>query len=80
MSAGVVEVVRGQLNAAATMRRFEDCQTSEDRHAGWRYFLEETELKPGMDPKQATQQRWADLETRESRAMNQLNSETSRRS
>ena len=50
------------------MRKLESCQSSEDRHDGWRYFFEKTNLKPGMDPEKATHLRQADLETRESKA------------
>ena len=30
---------------------FEGAQSNEDRNAGWRYFLEKTNLKPGMTRK-----------------------------
>ena len=79
ISGGVVEVVRGQDSAAIAMRRLEEQQASDDRHEGWRYFLEETELKPGMDPAQATRQRWTEFEARESKAMNAPNPEFPRR-
>jgi hypothetical protein len=52
---------------------------SDDRHDGWRYFLEETELTPGMDPEQATRQRWREFDAREAKAMDQLNYESARR-
>ena len=61
------------------MRQLEESQPSDDRHEGWRYFLEETELSPGMDPEQATQQRWTELEARESKAMDELNHQSFRR-
>ncbi|HYU46981.1 MAG TPA: hypothetical protein VEK84_12505 [Terriglobales bacterium] len=51
------------------MKKFEDCQTSADRHEGWRYFIERTDLKPGMDPAQATHRRQIELELRESKAL-----------
>ena len=70
---GVVQVIRGQQNAARAVAQFEGGQTSDDRHNGWRYFLEETQLTPGMDPERATQQRWRELDAREARAMHQLN-------
>jgi hypothetical protein len=79
ISAGVVQVVRGQQNAALAMRHFEDGQASDDRQNGWRYFLEETELAPGMDPEQATQQRWMEFEARESKAMDQVHQQLPRR-
>ncbi|MBZ5548525.1 MAG: hypothetical protein LAO22_11315 [Acidobacteriia bacterium] len=51
------------------MRKLEECQASADRHEGWRYFFEKTDLKPGTDPARATHLRQADLETRESKAL-----------
>jgi len=75
----VVEVTKGKQAAAAAVRVFEDGQSSEDRHEGWRYFLEETVLKPGMDPEQATHQRQTDLENRESIALDHVNSAPARR-
>ena len=68
-SAGVVQVLKGLHNAETTLRKFEDGQTSTDRHEGWRYFIEKTDLKPGTDPAQATHRRQTDLETRESKAL-----------
>jgi hypothetical protein len=50
------------------LRGFEEHQTSEDRQAGWRYFLEPTRLKAGTDPAEATQHRQTELEIRESLA------------
>lgn len=51
------------------MKKFEDSQHSADRHEGWRYFFEKTELKAGTDPLEATQQRQSELERRESKAL-----------
>jgi hypothetical protein len=68
-SAGVVEVIKGKQNAETTVKQFEDGQSSEDRHAGWRYFLEKTEIKPGTSPAEATHLRQAELELRESKLM-----------
>ena len=79
ISGGVVQVIRGKQNAARAVAQFEGGQTSDDRHNGWRYFLEETQLTPGMDPERATQQRWRELDAREARAMHQLNYESARR-
>ncbi len=67
-SAGVVEVIKGRQNAETTLRQFGECQSAEDRQAGWRYFIEKTRLKAGMDPAKATRRRQTDLETRESKA------------
>jgi hypothetical protein len=67
-SAGVVEVVKGRTNAESTLKKFENNQSSADRHEGWRYFLEKSNLKAGTDPAEATELRQAELETRESKA------------
>lgn len=65
----MLAVVRGRSNAESELKKFEDGQGSSDRHEGWRYFLEKTELKAGTDPTEATQRRQAELEGRESKAM-----------
>jgi len=67
-SAGVVEVVKGRSNAESTLKKFENNQSSADRHEGWRYFLEKSNLKAGTDPAEATELRQAELESRESKA------------
>lgn len=67
-SAGVVEVVKGRMNAESALKKFEGEQSSADRHEGWRYFLEKTTLKAGTDPAEATELRQAELENRESKA------------
>lgn len=67
-SGGVVEVVKGRTSAESVLKRFEGEQSSVDRHAGWRYFLEKTTLKAGTDPAEATELRQAELENRESKA------------
>jgi len=67
VSAGVVEVVQGRQNAEAVMREYQNRQSSPDAHEGWRYFLEKTGLRAGMDPIQATDARQRDLEMRESK-------------
>ena len=68
-SAGVLAVVRGKQNAESVLKRFEDSQDSSDRHEGWRYFIEKSNLKAGTDPAEATQRRQAELEGRESKAL-----------
>jgi hypothetical protein len=73
-SAGVMEVLRGRPNAESALRKFESCQDSADRHEGWRYFLEKTSLKPGSDPAEATAIRQEELELRESKAMEEIES------
>ena len=61
-------VVKGRENAEARVKHFETGQSSEDRHAGWRYFVEKSDLKAGMDPAEATNLRQMKLEIRESQA------------
>ena len=68
-SAGVLAVVKGRHNAESELKKFEDSQESSDRHDGWRYFVEKTQVKPGTDPTEATQQRQTELEKRESKAL-----------
>jgi hypothetical protein len=67
VSAGVVEVIHGRQNAEAVMREYQNRQSSPDVHEGWRFFLEKTGLRAGMDPVQATDARQRDLEMRESK-------------
>jgi hypothetical protein len=67
-SAGVVAVIRGIEAAQSTLNDFDWCQSQEDRTVGWRYFLEETDLRPGMDPEKATKLRQVWLDLRESQA------------
>ncbi|MGC2186582.1 MAG: hypothetical protein WA637_25165 [Terriglobales bacterium] len=67
-SGGVVLVVKGKENAELRVKHFETGQSSEDRHAGWRYFVEKSDLKAGMDPAEATNLRQMKLEIRESQA------------
>jgi len=68
-SAGVVSVVKGKQNAESQMKKFEESQNPSDRHEGWRYFIEKSTLKAGTDPSAATHQRQAELELRESKAI-----------
>jgi hypothetical protein len=68
-SAGVVEVVKGKHLAESTLQKLEACQDSSDHYEGWRYFIEKTDQKPGVNPAEATQQRQKELEVRESKAM-----------
>jgi hypothetical protein len=60
-------VVKGQANATRTVEQFENRQSNQNRDAGWRYFLEITDFKPGMNPEKATTLRQIRLETRESK-------------
>ena len=68
-SAGVLAVVRGKHTAESELKNFEDSQGSSDRHEGWRYFIEKTDLQAGTDPVDATRHRQAELEGRESKAL-----------
>jgi hypothetical protein len=68
-SAGVLAVVKGKQSAESELKNFEDSQDSSDRHEGWRYFIEKTDLPAGTDPVEATQRRQAQLERRESTAL-----------
>ena len=68
-SGGVVLVIKGKENAEIRVKHFEAGQSSEDRHAGWRYFVEKSDLKAGMDPAEATNLRQMKLEIRESQAL-----------
>ena len=69
LSAGVVAVVHGKTNAESELKKFEDAQHSSDRHEGWRYFLEKTDMKAGTDAVEATRRRQAKLERRESKTL-----------
>jgi hypothetical protein len=53
-SGGVVAIIKGMEAAQTTLNDFDWCQSEENRRAGWRYFLEETDLRPGMNPEKAT--------------------------
>jgi hypothetical protein len=62
---GVAAVVKGRDIAEETLKQIERCQESSDHNAGWRYFLEKTDLKPGMDPQEATNVRQARFDLRD---------------
>ena len=49
-SGGVMAVIKGTEAAERTLNDFDWCQGDDNRRAGWRYFLEATDLPPGMDP------------------------------
>ena len=66
-SAGVVAVVRSKRKAEEILKEYQHAQSSSDHHEGWRYFIEKTSLNPGTDPAEATSQRQAELELRESK-------------
>jgi hypothetical protein len=65
-SGGVVAVIKGTEAAERTLNDFDCYQSEENRRAGWRYFLEETDLRPGMDPEKATKLRQVRLDLQES--------------
>jgi len=65
-SGGVVAVIKGFEVAQRTLDDFDWCQSEGNRRAGWRYFLEETDLRPGMDPEKATKVRQVRLDLQES--------------
>jgi hypothetical protein len=62
VSGGVVAVIEGRTAAENRLRDLERGQAEEDRFAGWQFFLEETDLEPGLDPKEATRLRQAHLD------------------
>lgn len=65
-------MVSGRHNAESELKKLEDFQDSSDRHEGWRYIIDRTELKAGTDPAEATRHRQAELEARESKAMKEI--------
>ncbi len=68
-SAGVVAVIGGRHQAELELKKFEEAQDPSDRHEGWRYLLDKTDLKAGTDPAEATLHRQEELEKRESKAL-----------
>jgi len=73
----VLAVIRGKQSAESELKKFEVSQDSSDRHEGWRYFIEKIDLKAGTDPAQATQHRQAELEGRESKALQETETPSS---
>ena len=65
-SGGVVAVIKGTEAAERTLSDFDWGLSEEDRRTGWRYFLEETDLRPGMDPEKATKLRQVRVDLQES--------------
>jgi hypothetical protein len=64
-SGGVVAVVKGIEAAQKTLNDCDWDQSEENRRAGWRYLLEKTNLRPGMDPEKATKLRQTRLDLQE---------------
>jgi len=71
-SAGVIAVIGGKHQAELELKKFEDAQNSSDRHEGWRYLIDKTDLKAGTDPAEATLHRQVELERRESKALREI--------
>jgi len=65
---GVAAVIKGIEAAQRTLNDFDWCQSGENRKAGWRYFLEETDLRPGTDPEKAAALRQVRLDLQESQS------------
>ena len=65
---GVVAVIKGIEAAQRTLNDFDWCQSEENRRVGWLYFLEETDLRPGMNPEKATELRQVRLDLQDSQA------------
>ena len=65
---GVMAVIKGRGKAEAIIAQFETEQSREDYFAGWGYFLEKTDLRPGMDPQKATSLRQTRQDVLESKA------------
>ena len=63
---GVVAVIKGTESAEKTLNDFDWCQSEKNRRAAWRYFLEETDLLPGMEPEKATRLRQVRFDLQES--------------
>jgi hypothetical protein len=63
----VVAVVGGQTAAEKLLQEFERSLDEKDRHAGWRYFLEETNLAAGTEADKATRIRQARLDREDSK-------------
>ena len=62
-------MVKGKQLAELTLQELAAAQDPSDRDEGWRYFIEKTAQKPGIDPTEATLRRQQELEVRESTAM-----------
>ena len=65
---GVMAIIKGRGKAEVTVQDFESGQSREDCLAGWGYFLEKTDLRPGMDSQKATSLRQMRMDIRESKA------------
>ena len=63
----VIAVIKGRANAELNLAEIQGLQETGDWSAGWRYFIEPSDLTPGMDPQEATRVRQALFERRESK-------------
>jgi len=61
-------IIKGRGKAEVTVEHFESEQSREDQFAGSGYFLERTDLRPGMDPQKATSVRQMRMDICESKA------------
>jgi hypothetical protein len=77
-SGGVVAVVGGQAAAEKLLQEFERSLDEKDRHAGWRYFLEETDLAAGTEADKATRFRQARLDRRRKNTLCESGRKTTR--
>ena len=58
-------VIKGTESAERTLNDLDWGQSEENRRAGWRHFLEKTDLPPGMDAEKATTLRQVRLDLQE---------------
>lgn len=66
VSGGVVCVVRSHHAAQQVTKDLKAGQSDTDHLAGWRYFIEESDLKPGMDADEATRVRQSRFDLQDS--------------
>jgi hypothetical protein len=69
---GVMAIIKGRGRAEVTVQNFQSEQSRADCLAGWGYFLETTDLAPGMDPQKATSVRQMRMDVRESNAQDAI--------
>lgn len=65
-SGGVVAVVKGQTAAEKMLLEFEHDLSEEERHAGWRFFIEATDVAAGTEADEATRIRQEQLDKEDS--------------
>ena len=63
----VVAVIKGTNAGERILKDLNSCLSEENRRAGWGYFLEETDLEPGMDAEKATSIRQSRFDSQEAR-------------